>query len=140
MDRPRIVLDTNCLLSGILTNGYSRQILKLFIADKITILHSKEIVVEYERAITSPKIIKLTTLSKDELLHTVVHIEYFGESVDIVSNFNVCRDATDNKFLNCAIDAAAQFIVSKDKDLLILNQFKGIPILDDKQFLDRFDI
>ncbi len=139
MNKPRIVLDTNCLISGVLTNGYSRQILKLFIAEKITILYSKEIAVEYKRAISSDKIMKLTGLTREELLHTVLHIEYFSESVDVTSSFNECRDATDNKFLNCAVDGAANFIISKDKDLLVLSPFQGIPILDDKQFLNHFD-
>ena len=138
MNKPRIVLDTNCLISGVLTNGYSRQILNLFIAGKIIILYSKEIALEYKIAISSAKIMKLTGLTRDELLHTVVHIEYFSESVNITSHFNACRDATDNKFLNCAVDGSANFIISKDKDLLILNPFQGIPILDDKQFLKRF--
>lgn len=49
----------------------------------------------------------------------------------------VVRDPKDRMILACAVRGKADFIVSGDKDLLTLNNYKGIPILTSKQFLDR---
>jgi predicted nucleic acid-binding protein len=42
--------------------------------------------------------------------------------IEIKSNLQVCRDKKDDYLLNLAIDSSADFLISGDKDLLILNQ------------------
>ena len=51
-----------------------------------------------------------------------------------------CRDPKDNKFLELAVAANAACIISGDKDLLILNPFRNIPILNAATFLSTFFI
>lgn len=46
-------------------------------------------------------------------------------------------DPFDNHFLACALSSGASFIVSGNKHLLSLKNFKGIPILSPQQFLKR---
>lgn len=50
-----------------------------------------------------------------------------------------CRDQGDNKFLELALACQASCIISGDADLLIMNPFRGIPILSPTNFLNRFD-
>ena len=47
-----------------------------------------------------------------------------------------CRDPKDNKFLEAAIAARADVIVTGDADLLALHPFRGIPILSPAAFLE----
>lgn len=49
-----------------------------------------------------------------------------------------CRDPKDNKFLELAVEANASCIVTGDKDLLVLDPFRGIPILTAADFLKKF--
>jgi predicted nucleic acid-binding protein len=42
----------------------------------------------------------------------------------------VCRDPTDDKFLECAVSGGADYVVSADADLLSLQEVRGIPIVD----------
>jgi predicted nucleic acid-binding protein len=49
----------------------------------------------------------------------------------------VCRDPDDDEVLALALAARADVIVSGDADLLVLQQFEGIPILDPAQALQR---
>jgi putative PIN family toxin of toxin-antitoxin system len=49
-----------------------------------------------------------------------------------------CRDPKDNKFLELAVSVNASCIITGDKDLLILNPFRGIPILTAADFLNIF--
>jgi len=47
------------------------------------------------------------------------------------------RDPTDDKFLECAVSAEANYVVSADADLLSLREVRGIPILDIPTFWQR---
>jgi putative PIN family toxin of toxin-antitoxin system len=48
----------------------------------------------------------------------------------------VCRDPDDNMVLECAVEGNAQYIVSGDKDLLELKEFRGIRIVRAAEFLN----
>ena len=47
-----------------------------------------------------------------------------------------CRDPDDDKFLACALDGAAYYVVSGDSDLLSMREYKGIKIVTANEFLD----
>jgi predicted nucleic acid-binding protein len=48
----------------------------------------------------------------------------------------VCRDPKDDMVLECALTAGEQAIVSGDKDLRALSEYKGIRILSPRAYLD----
>lgn len=50
-----------------------------------------------------------------------------------------CRDPDDNKFIECAIDNRCIYIVSGDKDLLVLEQYEDIGILTVSDFLEQYE-
>ena len=58
-----------------------------------------------------------------------------AEAVTIVERIAACRDPTDDKFLELAVNGRADVIVSGDADLLTLDPFRGIPILSPAGFL-----
>jgi putative PIN family toxin of toxin-antitoxin system len=58
--------------------------------------------------------------------------------VDVTQKVTVCRDPKDNKFLELALDGEATCIATRDPDLLTLNPFRGIPILNVNEFLGRY--
>ena len=58
------------------------------------------------------------------------------EMPPITHRFSVCRDASDNKFLDLAVSGAADVIVTGDRDLLDLHPFEQIPILTPAAFLE----
>ena len=55
-----------------------------------------------------------------------------------VSDLKVSRDPKDDKFINCAIDAKAIYIVSGDNELLTLKNFAGIEIVTAREFYDKY--
>ena len=59
------------------------------------------------------------------------------EIIEPVSNIEICRDKDDNKFINCAKDAKALYIVSGDKDLLVLKNYEDIEIITASEFDKR---
>jgi len=68
-------------------------------------------------------------------LDKVRHIFSVAELVTIVKRITACRDPTDDKFLELAIDGRADMIVTGDLDLLVLNPFRGIPIIAPVAFI-----
>jgi predicted nucleic acid-binding protein len=53
-------------------------------------------------------------------------------------SIDACRDPKDNKFLELAVEAGAACIITGDKDLLVLNPFRNIPIFTPAEFLEKF--
>jgi predicted nucleic acid-binding protein len=58
-----------------------------------------------------------------------------AELVEIKERIAACRDPTDDKFLELAVNGRADLIVSGDADLLALNPFRGIPIITPAMFV-----
>ena len=52
-----------------------------------------------------------------------------AELVTIVERVTACRDSTDDRFLELAVNGNADMIVTGDRDLLVLNPFRNIPII-----------
>ena len=49
----------------------------------------------------------------------------------------VCRDPADDMFLALALEGHAEIILTGDQDLLVLHPFRGVAILEPREFLDR---
>jgi len=60
-----------------------------------------------------------------------------AERVPIVHTVRACRDPKDDKFLELAVNGAAQLIITGDTDLLALHPFRGIDILTPARYLTR---
>jgi uncharacterized protein len=58
-----------------------------------------------------------------------------AELVTVVERITACRDPTDDKFLELAVNGHADVIVSGDLDLLVLSPFRGIPIVAPANFV-----
>lgn len=56
---------------------------------------------------------------------------------DVYETDRISDDPTDNKFLACALEGKADFIVSRDPHLRNLKRFQGIEIVDVRSFVDR---
>ena len=61
------------------------------------------------------------------------------EIVPIEKIIIACRDSKDDKFLELAVNGYADFIITGDKDLLVLHPFESIPILSPFDFLKQFN-
>ena len=58
-----------------------------------------------------------------------------AELIEINERIAACRDPTDDKFLELAVNGRADLIVSGDRDLLALNPFRNIPIIAPAAFM-----
>ena len=127
------VFDTNTLISAVF-NEHSQPALALKKARTIgTLLVSDEIIAEYLIVFARDKFNKW--LSLETRIEFIENIIANALSVQIVERVFECRDPKDDKYLSLAISAQADAIVSGDEDLLVLNPFRRIPILNASGFL-----
>ncbi len=59
-----------------------------------------------------------------------------AEMIETGETIAVCRDPKDDKLLELAVSGNADFLVTSDKDLLVLNPFRGVEIITPREFLD----
>ena len=60
------------------------------------------------------------------------------DMIEPVSKIEVCRDPDDNKFIECAVDAKAVYIVSGDKDLLDIQRYENVEIITAAEFCREY--
>ncbi len=123
-------MDANVLVSGIFWSGPPNQILRRWLEGRGILLITAPILAEYREVIER--------LAEDSELGARwnVLLTEFGEIVPPAKfEAQLCRDKDDEKYLEAAVGGRARAVISGDKDLLILRQISGIPILTPKAFL-----
>jgi hypothetical protein len=132
--RLRVVIDTSSLVSYGLTRGeLMRRVVAGWRAGAFTLLSSPATRAELAGVVTRPAIRELAAAALDELAQG---LERFSEHVpgDLYLS-GACRDPKDDKFLACAVEGHADYLVSSDRDLLDLRRYQGIAIASPGQFL-----
>jgi putative PIN family toxin of toxin-antitoxin system len=77
-------------------------------------------------------------LSSDLVVEIVALVTEIAEIIVPRSNLDIISDdPSDNKFIECAIDGRADYIISGDKHLLDHDTYRGVQILRAKDFLSK---
>ncbi len=139
MTLPRVVLDTNCLVSALLFPAGQCVWLRTAWQNRRFIpLADRRCAGELLRVLNYPKF----KLSADEQESLLADYLPYVESVDIATppeGLPAVRDADDVIFLALAAVAGADVLVSGDRDLLTLNEVFSVPILSVAEFSSWMD-
>ena len=132
----RVVLDTNILVRAlIMPHGSVGPVLLNLRQRQYILLYAWPLLEELMDVLNRPRIRVKYNLSEQDI-HTVVSlILLWGVAVTIIEPIRACRDLKDDKVLEVAVAGEADVIVSGDEDLLVLDPFRGIPILPPADFL-----
>ena len=114
--------------------GLPRKILSAVVCQKITACATAEIINKYEEIVQEMVSRKQGHIHKAILSPLIKAMEI----IEPVTHVEICRDPDDNKFLECAKDSHALYIVSGDKDLLVIEQFGNIQIVTAKEFCEKY--
>jgi putative PIN family toxin of toxin-antitoxin system len=130
----RLVLDTNVLVAALLFTGPPSRLVSLWRERRIGILLSKAVFIEYLRVLAYPKF----KLSGEEIKALVEeYVLPFAEMVTVVETPAIIReDPADDAFLALAAAGRARYIVSGDKHLLALREYRRVKIVTPREFLD----
>lgn len=136
--RVRAVIDTNLFVSGLFAEkGTTQQLQDLWVAGVFELVVSEKILKEIEKTIRKPYIWDKLQLEEGEntWITDLIREKAFVVTQDTYKTDKIKDDPTDNKFLACALEAEADYIVSGDNHLLALKHFHGIQIVDAKNFI-----
>lgn len=130
-----VVLDTNVLVSGLLTSGLCRKIITALKKETFSLVLSEALLEEIIFVIHRPKFRLLVIPEEKEEL--ITFIKSRALLVEPKEKVGVCRDPQDNKILECAVSSPIRpkYIVTGDQDLLTLKYFRHIPIIKPRDFL-----
>ena len=130
----RFVLDTNVLVSMALPGSRLLPLVEAWQRGRCRLLISQEIFEEYLRVLAYPKF-RLSFEDIRRILES--EIRPYAESVHVKSRIDVVHsDPSDNKFLACAVDGKADWLVTGDAHLLRIRVFRGVRIGSPTAFLN----
>jgi putative PIN family toxin of toxin-antitoxin system len=135
----RAVIDTNLFISGLFArDALSAQLQNLWINQEFELVTSLEIMREVSRVLTYPRI-KERFKPKEENVRRFFRLIFRKAiiSKDVYHTDKIVDDPTDNKFLACALEKKADYIVSRDPHLRNLKHFHGIQIVDATTFVEK---
>lgn len=129
-----VVLDTNVFISGIFFRGPPHHVLQTWKNGQIQIVLSQDILDEYQRVAES-----LSIKYSVDILPIIDLVTVHGHFVDTQGiEVIACADPGDNKFIECAIAGDAKIVVSGDKHLLNIKDYRGIKMVKPKQFVEHY--
>jgi len=126
----RLLLDTNVVASGLLWNGAPAQLLESAKNNLVELCSSRILLAELARILRRDKFSKAVSasdLTVDDLVLGYVELVTLITPLEIPPT--ILADPDDDHVLACAIAAQADYIVSGDRHLLALEQFKNITIV-----------
>ena len=138
----RVVLDVNVLVSAVISgHGSPAKILDLWERGNFDLLISSIILEELERVIHYPKIQESYRLS-DELVERFLAL-ISGQAISVSPSENITivnKDPSENRYLECAVAGNAAYIVTGDRHLLDLKEYRGVVILQPVGFLALLEL
>lgn len=131
----KAVFDTNIFISAIIFGGNPRQCLELARKEQIRLFVSKSILLELAK-----KLKEKFLWPDSDIKEVILGISEIAQIVEPKEKANTIKqDPPDNRILECAKEAKADYIISGDKKhLLSLKKFAGIPIISANEFLKIF--
>ena len=129
----RVVFDTNVIISAMLFSDSVRGRAFLGVLDSGTILMSRSLARELSEVLGRKKFDRY--VSREQRGRFLASLIRESDMIEVTESIRACRDPKDNRILELAVDGNADFIVTGDADLLVLNSFRGVRILTPATFL-----
>ena len=130
----RVVLDTNILISAILFGGEPRQVLDRVIRGEIRLCISEAILEELKGVLQRSKFNYSTEAIQAILTELISLSDFVNPSKTIRA---VSEDPEDNRILECAVEAEANYIITGDVHLVRLGRYQDIEVLNAATFLEK---
>lgn len=132
----KVVLDTNALISGLLWDGNEATIIEKAEKREIQLFISPKILEEVEGVLKREKFTKRLEGKEYTVEKAVAKIALISTLIEPNINIKeIKEDSDDNRILECALAAEAEFIISGDSHLLRVAEYKGISILSASRFV-----
>lgn len=127
----KIVIDTNVVMSALYFGGNPLKIISLMKANRFDVYATPKIIEEYHEVYERLEVKTGRKANRFSFENILSDLKIIAD--DKVHSLS--RDKDDDKFINCALNCKALYIVSGDNDLLVLKEIEDVKIVTCSQFL-----
>jgi putative PIN family toxin of toxin-antitoxin system len=133
----KVVLDANIYVSSLInTQGNPKQIAERWEQNQFDVLVSASIIDEIGRVLRYPRIVKRHRQDEGAIQRFLELLSSQAVMVEPTVMLDAIKeDESDNRYLECAAEGKARYIISGDKHLLELGEYRGIVILSPAAFM-----
>jgi len=130
----KVVLDTNILVSALIKAGKPRELLLKIVEKRVQVVLSRGILEEFLEVVEDSRIRRY--VNENDITAFLRVIGSVAKIVGVKSKFKVIKeDPNDDIILRTAYDGKADFLVSGDRHLLSLGEFRGMKIITADEML-----
>lgn len=133
-----VVLDTSVIIAFLLSTGknFAKEIIRQAKNGKIKLVASKETISELKKVLAHQSIKRLPNYKSHLVASFVAWYQYnvVYYSLEDKKIFKELRDAKDNLFLQLSIASKAKYLITGDRDLLIIKKIKLTKIITTEDF------
>ncbi len=127
----KLVFDSNIFISAFVIRGSRAEKAVLRIIEvNDTLLISGEIIKEVLEVLSTK-----FNRDREAISHVAVYLSDIAQVINPTKRIRVLKDDPDNRILECALSGKADAIVTGDKEMLKLKEYKGIKIISLKEYL-----
>jgi putative PIN family toxin of toxin-antitoxin system len=127
----KVVIDTNIWISYLLGGLLQRLDEKIF-SKEIKVVVSDEMLKELSEVLSRPRFKNIFTAERIKELFSL--LDSYAVVVSPSQKVGACRDEKDNFLLEAALEGKADYLITGDEDLLVLNPFHNTRIVRPKDF------
>jgi putative PIN family toxin of toxin-antitoxin system len=128
----RVVFDTNIFISALVIPGsLAEKAVSRIIEGEDELILSADIIKEILSVLSSK-----FGREREALSHVAVILLDLGKRVKPDKRIQVLKDEADNRILECAVFGRAELIVTGDKEMLRLKEYRGIKIASLREYLN----
>jgi len=132
----KITVDTNILVSSTFWSGDSDRILEKVEKKEIELVLSEEIISEFLKVLDYEEIQNKIKNKNLEMRRTIEKIVSISTIVEPKEKLSIIKeDPDDDIILECAVEGNVDYIISKDKHLLKIENFRGIKVIKPEELL-----
>ncbi|MBI4596357.1 MAG: putative toxin-antitoxin system toxin component, PIN family [Candidatus Tectomicrobia bacterium] len=130
----KVVFDTNVIISAALTEeGLPALLLSLTLGGKVSPFISPALIKEYQMVLDRPRF----KFDPEEVKGLIEKINQKATLVQPTETLSILNDEPDNRILECALKAKADFIITGNKKHFPFTEFKGIEIVTPREFISK---
>ena len=134
----RVVLDANVLVSGVIASSSPpAEILDAWRQERFQPVVSPAIVEEIDRVLRYPRVARYHKWREPQIVTFLEDLSHLAVLTHGKLNLSVIdADPSDNRYIECAVEGEAQYIVSGDQHLLELTEYQDIRIVSPRAFIE----
>jgi len=131
----KVVIDTNVFISGIVFGGTPRKIIDAWLTKQYIFCLSPEL-----KAEILVKLGKKFSLQQEAMNKIIEALDTYSQKYIPTQKVTLCKDPQDNFLLELADEAKADYLVSGDKLVLALKEYKNTKIISPREFFDQLSV